>query len=240
MRSLGLVAAIILSTASLLRGQVDPSKLPPAAAGKMDFTRDIKPILIRACVNCHGPERPRGGLRLDDGAAALKGSNSGVVIVPGKGADSRLLHLVAGLDAELMMPPKEKPPLTRDEIGKLRAWIDQGATWPKDATAQAAKSKHWAFQPIQRPETPPVKRQGWVRNDIDAFVLARLEKEKIAPSPEADRATLIRRLHFDLTGLPPEPAEVERFLTDTSPDAYEKLVDRILASPHYGERWGRH
>jgi mono/diheme cytochrome c family protein len=221
--------------------KIDPSKLPAAAAGKIDFQRDIEPIFKRACVTCHGAEKQRGDLRLDDGEHARQGSNAGPVLVAGKAVESRLLHVVAGLDPEVKMPPKEKPPLTPAEIGKLRAWIDQGAVWPKSsATIAAARSDHWAFQLVKKPAIPAVKQTAWVRNPIDAFVLARLEKENIAPSPEAERVTLIRRLCLDLLGLPPSPQEVDAFLADTSADAYEKLVERLLASPHYGERWGRH
>jgi hypothetical protein len=219
-----------------------PKTLPPATKRQMDFVKDIQPIFARACVSCHGPTKQRGGLRLDDGVAALKGSDSGAVIKPGDAVGSRLLTLVAGLDDDLKMPPEDRKPLTAEEVGHLRAWIEQGAKWPKDATGIVAKPKsdHWAFQPIKRPTPPEVANKAWVRNDIDRFVLARLEKEKIVPSPEADRVTLIRRLSLDLLGLPPTPQEVDDFLKDTGADAYEKVVDRLLASPHYGERWGRH
>jgi len=222
--------------------RIDINKLPPAAQGPVDFQRDIKPIFDRSCLSCHGPRKQRGGLRLDDGSAALKGGNSGAVIRPGEAAGSRLLQLVAGLDADVTMPPKDQPQLTRQEIGKLRAWIEQGAKWPRlpGTIATVAKSDHWAFQPIKRPSVPKVSRADWPRNAIDAFILARLEAEKIAPSPEADRPTLIRRLSLDLLGLPPTPQEVDDFVHDVSPDAYAKVVDRLLASPHYGERWGRH
>jgi mono/diheme cytochrome c family protein len=235
---------VLLLSPSLLRAddvKIDSSKLPASAAGTMDFQRDIKPILAKACISCHGPEKQRAGLRLDERKAALQGSNAGPVLRPGKAAESRLLHVVAGLDPDVQMPPKGKQPLTTAEIGKLRAWIDQGAPWTQE-TAQATtpKSDHWSFQPIQRPMIPVVAKMGWVRNEVDRFVLARLEKEKIEPSPEADRTTLIRRLSLDLLGLPPSPEEVAQFVGDQTPDAYEKLVDRLLSSPHYGERWGRH
>jgi hypothetical protein len=221
--------------------KIDLQKLPPAARGKMDFVKDIEPILKRSCVDCHGPTRPRGGLRLDHGDLALKGSNSGKVLVPGKATESRLLIVVSGLDPETRMPPKEKPQLTRDEVGKLRAWIDQGAVWPSSSSAKEnVASTHWSFQPIRRPQLPQLKPSARLRNAIDYFILQRLDKEKIAPSPEADRATLLRRLSFDLLGLPPTPRDVEDFVKDTRSDAYERLVDRLLSSPNYGERWGRH
>jgi mono/diheme cytochrome c family protein len=242
--------AILLLASAVVSGdlvaaaqsKLDVSKLPPPAKGTIDFARDIKPIFERSCVLCHGDKKQQSGLRLDDGAEAMKGSNSGAVLMPKDVKASRLLHVVAGLDPDVKMPPKGKTPLSADEIGKLRAWIEQGAIWPKDANAKTgpAKSDHWAFQPIRRPPLPAVRNQAWVKNPLDAFVLARLENEKIAPSPEADRATLIRRLSLDLLGLPPAPTEVDAFLKDARPDAYERLVDRLLQSPHYGERWGRH
>jgi hypothetical protein len=174
----------------------------------------------------------------------MAGGNGGAVIVPGKSADSRLIHAVAGGDPDVKMPPEPGKPLTAEQVGTLRAWIDQGADWPEQAGPAApapVKSSHWAFQPVKRPSVP-VSREPTAseRNPIDAFIRARLEKEGLSPSPEADRVTLIRRVSLDLTGLPPTPEEVDAFVEDESPDAYEKVVDRLLASPHYGERWGRH
>jgi mono/diheme cytochrome c family protein len=212
-----------------------------APAAPLDFARDVRPILARSCVGCHNADKQRGGLRLDDGPEALRGGNSGPVIRPGDAAHSRLVAVVAGSDPDLRMPPAKRPPLTPEEVGRLRAWIDQGAKWPQSVAAAAPtrRSTHWAFQPVRRPAVPKVANRSWVRNDIDAFVLARLEQEGIAPSPEADRVTLLRRLSLDLLGLPPSPDEVDAFLRDTNPGAYERVVERLLASPHYGERWGR-
>jgi hypothetical protein len=219
----------------------DAGKLPPAVKRAIEFNKDVQPLLARACVSCHGPEKQRGGLRLDDGDAAGKGGNSGAILKPGDAAASRLLFIVAGLDAETKMPPEGKKPLTADEVGVLRAWVEQGAVWPKNtAAATVVKSAHWAFQPIRSPEPSAVKNTSWVRNPIDHFVLARLEKEGLTPSPAADSVTLVRRLYLDLTGLPPSPADVDEFVKDTQPGAYERLVERVLASPHYGERWARH
>jgi hypothetical protein len=222
----------------------DPSKLPAAASGTMDFVKDIQPILAKACVGCHGQSKAKAGLRLDCGSEASKGGNSGAVFKPGDSAASRLLYVVAGFDPEVkIMPPKPHAPLMPEQIGRLRAWIDQGAKWPDGVTITATDSKkvnHWAYQPIKRPEVPKVAAN-WLRhNAIDAFVQARLEKEGIAPAPEADRAALVRRLSLDLTGLPPMPDDVEAALSDKSENWYEKVVDRLLAAPHYGERWGRH
>jgi hypothetical protein len=241
-RSFLSILGLVVFAPLLAAADGKPKALPPATKQAIDFARDIQPIFARACITCHGPDKQRGGLRLDDGVAAQKGGNGGAVIKPGDAAGSRLLKLVAGLDEELKMPPEGRTPLTAEEIGRLRAWIEQGAKWPQAAGGAVvrARSNHWSFQPIQRPTPPEVRQRAWVRNDIDRFVLARLEKEQIEPSPEADRVTLIRRLSFDLLGLPPSPREVDDFLHDKRPDAYERLADRLLASPHYGERWARH
>src|SRR5262249_42225171 len=154
-----------------------------------------------------------------------------------------ILILVAGLDPDLKMPPEERKPLSLEEISRLRAWIQQGAKWPLDGNAAASQtrtSSHWAFQAPRRHALPRVADAKWVRNPIDAFVLARLEGAQVLPSEEAERATLIRRLHLDLLGLPPTPQEVDAFVKDARSDAYDVLVDRLLSSAHYGERWGRH
>jgi hypothetical protein len=242
---LGCLVLLILPALAAADDKKSPpvEKLPPATARPIDFAQDIQPILARSCHSCHGPAKQRGGLRLDEATAALKGGNTGVVIRPGDSQGSRLFQAIAGLDPDLKMPPEGKTPLTTEEIGHIRAWIEQGAKWPKASGPVAGatvQSSHWAFQPVQRRAAPGVANRAWVRNDLDAFVLARLEAEKIAPSPEADRVTLIRRLSLDLLGLPPTPQEVSNFVLDEAPDAYEKLVDRLLSSPHYGERWGRH
>jgi mono/diheme cytochrome c family protein len=222
----------------------DAPKLPPAAESKVDFAKDIRPIFARSCYDCHGPKKHKGGLRLDRKAEALIGGDSGPILERGKSAESRLIEFVAGVDPDLIMPPKGER-LSAQEIGLLRAWIDQGASWPDTADGEAAQAKpagqdHWAFRTPKRPTVPAVKDLAWVRNPIDAFVLARLEKEGVGPSPKAERTTLIRRLSLDLLGLPPTPAQVDQFVNDQAPGAYERLVDRTFASPHFGERWGRH
>lgn len=205
-----------------------------------DFNRHIKPIFAEHCYSCHGPEKHKGGLRLDRKTDALQGSDSGAVIVPHKSAESLVFQNVSGANPDSIMPPKGDP-LTAAQVALIKTWIDEGAPWPDETTANdAGRNSHWAFQPPQRPELPSVKNKRWPRNAIDHFVLARLEPEKIKPSPEADRVTLIRRLSLDLLGLPPSPDQVRNFLKDKAPDAYERLVDRLLASPHFGERWGRH
>ena len=158
--------------------------------------------------------------------------------MPGKGSESPLVHYVAGLEPEMKMPPKGDR-LTAEQVGILRAWIDQGADWPESAAGNPGKD-HWAFKSPVKGPLPAVSDPKWVRTPIDAFILARLDREGLKPSIEADRITLLRRLHFDLTGLPPTIAEVDAFLADKSPDAYDQAIERLLKSPHYGERWARH
>jgi mono/diheme cytochrome c family protein len=210
---------------------------------QVDYLRDVKPILTARCVECHGPQKQKSGLRLDTAAALKEGGDSGSAIAEGKPAESLLIQAITGAEGVAVMPPKE-PRLTADQIAILKAWVAAGAKSPADeapaAPVEIQKSTHWAFQPVKRPELPKVQRENWVRTPIDAFILAKLEQAGLAPSPEADRATLIRRLSLDLLGLLPTPAEVDAFVADESPDAYDRLVDRLLKSPHYGERWGRH
>ncbi|MCE9611842.1 MAG: DUF1553 domain-containing protein [Chthoniobacter sp.] len=217
---------------------LDLSQLPPPASATVDFARDIRPLLADRCVKCHGPEKQKGGLRLDAKARAMQGGDDGKIIEPGKSAESRLIHLVAGLEADTVMPPKDKGErFTAAQIGLLRAWIDQGASWPDDGKVARVRSDHWSLQPLKTPAPPVV---AGAATALDAFILARLSAKGLALSPEADPRMLIRRVTFDLTGLPPTPEEVEAFLQSKAPRAYEELVDRLLASPRYGERWGRH
>ncbi len=219
------------------------AELPPPAPRPVDFAKEVGPLLRSRCQGCHGAAQQLSGLRLDSRAGVLQGGYAGPAIVPGKSEQSRLIHLVAELKPGVVMPPAG-PRLTAEQIGVLRAWIDQGAQMPERPAARAAQPapppSHWSFAPPRKPTPPQPRQAAWVRNPIDAFVLARLEAEGLTPSPEAERATLIRRVSFDLTGLPPTPREVADFLADPRPDAYERLVDRLLQSPHYGERWARH
>jgi Protein of unknown function (DUF1553)/Protein of unknown function (DUF1549)/Planctomycete cytochrome C len=208
------------------------------AADAVDFTRQVKPMLAERCFRCHGPEKQKSGLRLDTATAVRKGGDSGPAVVPLKSDASLLIKAVRGAEGIAAMPPKGDR-LSPQQIAVLRAWIDEGAKIPVDEKVVVA-NKHWSFQPIVRPKNPPVKDESWLRNGIDRFILARLEKDGIKPSAEADRVTLLRRVSLDLLGLPPTPGEIDEFLADTRPDAYERQVDRLLASPHYGERWGRH
>ena len=209
-------------------------KFPLPAAAQVDFAKEIQPMLAEHCVKCHGPDKQKGGLRLDNKAAALQGGDEGKVLVAGKSAESRLVHLVAGLEEDKIMPP-EGERLTAAQVGLLRTWIEQGADWPDNGTAALARSSHWSLQPLKVPSVP-----GNALDAVDAFIGARLAGEGLQLSLEADRPILIRRLSFDLIGLPPSPEEVDAFADDKAPDAYAKLVERLLASPHYGERWGRH
>ena len=233
-------AALLAAGGELREVQGQNLALPPAAERKVAFT-EIEPILRKNCFSCHGPEEQESGLRLDLKKRALEGGDNGAVIKLGKSADSRLVLLVAGLDKETgPMPPEGKgKPLTPAEIGLIRAWIDQGAPWPDGGDAELA-AKHWSFQKVLAAPSPLVKDAAWPASSIDSFILARLEKEGITPSPLADKVTLLRRAYLDLIGLLPSPEEVREFAADSRPDAYERLVDRLLASPHYGERWGRH
>jgi hypothetical protein len=211
------------------------------AEPKVDFSRDVWPILQANCFECHGEKKPKGKLRLDSKALAAKGGNSGAVIAPGKASESYLVKRIRGLGGEDRMP-LDHPALSEAQIRTIERWIDEGAVWPDSASVSTAAKieTHWAYVKPARPEMPAVKDKNWPRNGIDYFVLARLEKEGLAPSPEADRVTLIRRVYLDLIGLPPSPHEVEAFVRDPSPNAYEALVDRLLANPHYGEKWARH
>ena len=210
-----------------------------AAAEAPDFDRAVRPILATSCISCHGAEKQKGSLRLDVKRLALAGGTSGIEIRPGDSAGSYLMARLRGQGDEPRMPNKGDP-LTAAQIATIATWIDAGAHWPDDpAGTDVARTRHWSYVPPRQVPLPAVHRQDWVRTPIDAFVLARLEQEGIAPSPEADRQTLIRRASLDLIGLPPSTEEVAAFIADQLPGAYDRLVDRLLASPHYGERWAR-
>jgi mono/diheme cytochrome c family protein len=214
---------------------------PTIGAEPVDYMRDVKPIFAANCISCHGPTKQKADLRLDLYANIKRGGQSGPAIVPQKSTESLLIQAVTGSKADVeKMPPKGE--LSAEQIAILKRWIDEGAKGPdrEEAANGAAASNHWSFQPVKRPAMPTVKSSAWTRNAIDHFILARLEKEGIAPSPEADKGTLIRRLSLDLTGLPPTPAQVDEFLRDATPQAYERLVDRLLDSPHYGEHQARY
>ena len=235
----GVLAALAATSAS--RGD-EPVELPPAATREVDFARDVAPLLERSCLRCHGAKKHQAGLSLHDEAKAMAGGDSGPVIVPGDSAESLLIQAVARVDEGSAMPPDGSgDPLTAEEVGVLRAWIDAGAKWAgATKPAQPDAPDHWSFIPPKPPAIPAVAHAGAARNPIDAFVLARLDQEGLEPSPEADRRTLIRRLSLDLVGLPPTPEEVDAFLADDRADAYERLVDRLQDSPRHGELWARH
>ncbi len=213
------------------------------AADAVDYTKDVKPILETHCVMCHGADEAESGLRVDAGQLMLDGGDRGPAIVPGKSKESLLYQVLVGEGEEdVTAMPLDADPLSDKEIAIIKKWIDSGADFPEDekvAQNEHAVS-HWAFQSVTRPSLPAVEQGDWCQTPIDRFVLHRLEQSNQEPSPTANRRTLIRRLSFDLRGLPPSWEEVEEFLADRSPNAYEKLVERMLASPQYGERWGRH
>jgi len=219
----------------------DAKDPPPAVARTVDYFKDVRPILETRCYPCHGPKKQKADFRLDDKAAAFRDSSEGFKrIQPGHSTESELIRRVSSDDPDERMPP-EGEPLTSDQVGTLRTWIDRGAEWPDDPPGMGGKARgHWAFRPPYRPADPTVRTKNWVRNPIDRFILARLDAEGLSPSPEADKVTLLRRLSLDLIGLPPSVEEVDAFLADTTEEAWTRVVDRLLASPHYGERWGRH
>jgi hypothetical protein len=229
--------------------EFDASRLPPAAP-TTDFEKQIKPLLERSCVRCHGEEKQKSDFRLDSREALLRGGENGKAIIERDSAQSPLVRYVSRLVEDFEMPPKKEEALTPEQVGWLRAWIDAGAPWPsgtklvaQNGGANAAEKKrenHWAFKAPQRPPLPAVKKTAWVRTPIDQFILDRLERERLDPSLEADRAILLRRLSLDLIGLPPTVEELDAFINDARPDAYSRQVERLLASPHYGERWARH
>ena len=207
----------------------------------VDYVTQVKPILTARCIGCHGAKKQQVGLRTDFARGLLEGGDSGPAIVAGDASKSLLIHAVTGTEGASLMPP-EGDKLTAAEIAILRQWINDGAKSPADEIVEAAvvrSTDHWAFQPIRQLVPPEIKTPLTQRNGIDSFILDRLSREKLKASSEADRTTLVRRVHFDLLGVPPSIETVREFLTDPSPDAYERLVDRLLASPHYGERWGR-
>ena len=210
--------------------------LPPAAQRDVTYAKDVAPILTTHCLKCHGPKLQESGLRVDQKASLLRGGDFGEpVIISGKSGESFLIQVVAGLNEDLKMPPKG-PQLTATEIGVLRKWIDMGIPWPGQADATELTTDHWSFQPIQRP-TVPASRSSWVRNDIDRFILAALEQQGLQPSRTASPVELLRRLRLVEHGLPPTKAQIARLKQQQD---YSTLVDEILSSEHYGERWARH
>ncbi|MCA9042156.1 MAG: DUF1549 domain-containing protein, partial [Planctomycetaceae bacterium] len=204
------------------------------------FETSIRPLLAKHCYECHSTKEQKGNLRLDHSSFIKQGGDSGEALVPGKPNESLLMEAVRYESFE--MPPEK--PLTEKEIALLEIWIQQGAYWPEEELPSSSAEliteedrNWWAYQPIVKPEVPLVDHSN---NPIDAFVARKYNEKTFSAAPAADRATLIRRLYYDLTGLPPTPEEVSEFVNSDDPQAYEKLVDQLLESPHYGEQWGRH
>ena len=206
------------------------------------FAAKVAPLLERRCLPCHGDAKKKGGLSLAGAKGALLGGDSGPVIVPGAPERSLLVELIEGPEPEM---PARGEPLSTVEVTEVREWIARGASWPAGLVLESAANEPepwWSFELMAEVSVPalPPDREVWAYNEIDDFVLEALLARGLEPSPEADRRTLLRRLAFDLTGLPPTPDEMDAFLAEPAPDAYEREVERLLASPHYGERWGRH
>jgi hypothetical protein len=238
------LSAFVLCHASLLDA-AESKPVAPGASNKVSFARDVAPLFAKHCNRCHGPKSQESDYRLDIKANAFRGGDFEVPpIVPGKSAASPLIRYVSGTDEdEIVMPPEDEgKPLSGVEIATLRAWIDQGAVWP-DALAGGERAvratDHWSFQPVKHVD-PPKSVDPWVANPIDAFLLAKLKAAGLVPAKPADRVTLIRRLYLDMHGLLPPPQRVRAFVDDQRPDAYARLVDEVLASPRYGERWAQH
>lgn len=231
-----------------------PETATPSAPSAEDlefFEKEVRPVLVNQCFNCHSTgKKQKGGLSLDSREGMLTGGDNGESIVPGKSAESRLIQAIGYQDADLKMPPKGK--LKDEEIAALTKWVDRGAPWPATAKPTGApapkaefsiteRAKRWSYQPVRQDVAlPAVKQADWPVQDCDRFILAALEAKEIMPAVAADKRTILRRVTFDLIGLPPTAAEIDAFLSDNSPNAFEKVVDRLLDSPFYGERWGRH
>lgn len=229
----------VLAVALLLEGAISASEPGSKANRRVDFVRDVLPIFTEKCISCHGPDEQEGQLRLDAKAIVMKGGISGPSFVKGKGVQSLLYKRLVSKDNEERMPLDDDP-LSEKDIALIQNWIDQGAVWPDGVGAKVTElAKHWAYIKPQRSAQPKVKNTAWAKNALDGFVLARLEKEGLSPSPPADPAKLIRRAYLDLIGLPPTVEQIDAFLADPSDKAYEKVIDTLLKSQHYGERWAR-
>ena len=222
----------------------------PAAEQVAFFEKNVRPVLVSRCYGCHSAEtKPAGFLRVDDRNGLLRGGDSGPAVVPGDPDNSLIIKRITHADPKKRMP-KEGGLVTEAELANIRAWIKDGAAWPREVipsfigrarpSYEKIKATHWSLQPVKETKAPAVRNRAWASSDVDRFILAKLEEKNLPPVGEASRATLIRRVAFDLTGLPPTPAEIAAFEKDPSPKAYADLVDRLLASPRFGERWGRH
>ncbi|HTN75668.1 MAG TPA: DUF1549 domain-containing protein, partial [Pirellulaceae bacterium] len=231
--------AFALAATSVV-GAEPARELPPPAARAVRYD-EVQPLLAQHCYACHGVDKQESNFRLDRKQIAFAGGDYGEkAILPGKSATSPLVRYIAGIDKSMVMPPKG-PRLSAEQVGLIRAWIDQGADWPDDAAAEIKlTTKHWSFQPLTKPAVPDVKHAHAAGNPIDAFIVEKLLAAGLAPNGPADRATLIRRLYFDMLGLPPTAEEMQAFVDDPRADAIDKLIEHVLASPRYGERWARH
>ncbi len=244
-----MLATSLLAADSALLDPVALVPAAPAAAALDHFERKVRPLLVEHCHSCHAGKKSKGGLLLDSRPAILKGGDSGPALVAGKPEESLLIQAVKQTHAEVKMPPRNK--LSDAQVSDLVRWVASGAPYPgtgEGGIAVAAApgidlvkgARHWAFAPLASTTAPKVNDQAWPRDPIDHFILARLEEASLTPAPPADKRTLLRRVTFDLIGLPPTHDEIAAFLADESPDAFAKVVDHLLASPRYGERWGRH
>jgi hypothetical protein len=242
------IACLLTAVLALGTGVAPARPAETAGDGNDFFEKKIRPVLVETCSKCHNPEKKKGNLLLDSRAAMLKGGDSGPAIMPGHPARSLLIKALRYSDDALRMPPKSKLPDA--VIADFTRWVQMGAPWPEQAATAGPsgkeafnlqeRRKHWSFQPIRAYGLPAVRHKDWPQSPIDYFILARLEQAGLSPAPAADKRTLLRRVTYDLIGLPPTPAEIDAFLADSAPDAFARVVDRLLASPHYGERWGRH
>lgn len=242
-------ALLLLSLAGLLVPGPAPAA-EPDAAGVEFFEKKVRPVLVEHCFRCHSAQgkKAKGGLTLDSREALLKGGDNGPALVPGQPEKSKLIEAVLYKNVDLQMPPNSK--LADAAVADLTAWVKMGAPWPAGGPATTIKVEsfdlaerkrtHWSWQPIKALEPPAVRARDWPANPVDFFVLAKLEAKGLTPAPDADRRTLLRRVYFDLIGLPPTAEQVDAFLADTKPDALTRVVDSLLDSPHFGERWGRH
>ncbi|WP_165069159.1 PSD1 and planctomycete cytochrome C domain-containing protein [Paludisphaera rhizosphaerae] len=242
------VALAVPGAAAALGGDAETTPAPDAAKVEF-FEKKVRPLLVDNCYNCHSANtKAASGLRVDDRNGLIQGGDRGAAVVPGKPEESLLVQAVAHVDDAPAMPPKKK--LSAEQLDDLSRWIADGAAWPAEQAAATQKTddakyarlraEHWAWQPLRTEPAPAVRDASWPRGDVDRFLLAKLEQGGLAPVGDADRTSLIRRATFDLTGLPPTPEEIDAFLADGSSDAFAKVVDRLLASPAFGERWGRH
>ena len=236
-----MTACLLASLAASFAADAQPVNLPAPAAHKVDFATELQPLFAERCFDCHGEKKQESGMRADSRADLLKGGDTGPSVVVSNSASSILVQVLADSHPDLAQMPKKKEKFTAAQIGLVRAWIDQGAVWNDESAKKFSyNTNHWAFKTPVPAALPISSNKKWLRTPVDNFILAKLDAEKLKPSPEADKITLLRRLSLDLVGLPPTPAEVDAFVADKSPKAYEKQVERLLASPHYGEKWGRH